>query len=316
MTSSLGSSLFSFSIYSASSVAASKNEPVVPSLPRSRPLLHLNRCCFCFHICIFNIDCFASTPGRPFIFTASALTSALLSLLFKLRHLQCYLYCFCFHSCTACHLFLSASTCTAILYCLFLLPNQPFHSLQHCFCLPKTALPSLLFLLPHLYFISTAAAYPNLHFHLYCSWPPSLLFLILHVHYRLCYSAPTVLNVHVYCFCFHTSNFMSTASAPTPTLSSSLFLHPHLSALPYYFCFQTCTHVFRSAAPKPDLQPLLLLLPLLYFYIHFFCSYNSTSFLIPLLSQHLYFSSLLCSFLHLHFVYIASVPNTLTASAL
>ena len=315
MTSSLGSSLFSFFIYSASSVAASKNEPVVPSLPRSRPLLHLNRCCFCFHICIFNIDCFASTPGRPFIFTASALTSALLSLLFKVRHPHCHLYCFCFHTYTAISIFLLPPALPS-LYCLFLLPtstsilystasayrNLPFH--RYCFCSHTCT------------HISTAAAYPNLLFHLYCSWPPSLLFLILHVHYRLCYSAPTVLNVHVYCFCFHTSNFMSTASAPTPTLPSSLFLHPHLSALPYYFCFQTCTHVFRSAAPKPDLQPLLLLLPLLYFYIHFFCSYNSTSFLIPLLSQHLYFLSLLCSLLHLHFVYIASVPNTLTASAL
>ena len=138
--------------------------------------------------------------------------------------------------------------------------------------------------------------------------------LLPHVHYRLYYSAPTVLNFHVYCFCSHTSNFMCTASAPTPTLPSSLFLHPHLSALPYCFCFQTCTHVFRTAAPKPDLQPLLLLLPLLYFYIHFqFCSHNWTCLVIPLLSQHLYLLSLMCSLPHLHFVYIASVPNTLTA---
>ena len=312
MTSSLGSLLFSFSIYSPSSVAASKNEPVVPYLPL-------------FHSSTWIVA--ASTPTSAYSISTVLLQllGALLSLLLLLLHLHSYLSCLSFDTRTAIST-VSASTPTLPspsfcfhLHCHLYTVCFCFHtctSILYCFCLPKPALPSLLFLLPHLYFISTAAAYPNLHFHLFSSWPPSLLFLILHVHYRLCYSAPTVLNVHVYCFCFHTSNFMSTASAPTPTLPSSLFLHPHLSALPYYFCFQTCTHVFRSAAPKPDLQPLLLLLPLLYFYIHFFCSYNSTSFLIPLLSQHLYFLSFLCSLLHLHFVYIASAPNTLTASAL
>ena len=323
MTSSLGSLLFSFSIYSPSSVAASKNEPVVPYLPL-------------FHSSTWIVA--ASTPTSAYSISTVflQLLGALLSILLLLSHLHSYLSCLSFDTRTAIST-VSASTPTLPsppfcfhLHCHLYTVCFCFHtctSILYCFCLPKPALPSLLFLLPHLYFISTVSDLtPAL---------PSFLLLLPLVHYRLYYSASTVLNFHVYYFCSHTSNFMSTTSAPTSTLPFSLFLHPHLTAIPCCFCFQTCTyvHVFRTAAPKPELQPLLLLLPLLYFHIHFFCFHSWTSFVIPLLSQHLYvfpfvcfhtytsplltrcFLSLLCLLPHLHFIYIASVPNTQTANA-
>ena len=202
------------------------------------------------------------------------LLGALLSLLLLLSHLHSYLSCLSFDTLTAIST-VSASTPTLPsppfcfhLHCHLYTVCFCFHtctSILYCFCLPKPALPSLLFLLPHLYFISTVSDLtPAL---------PSFLLLLPRVHYRLYYSASTVLNFHVYYFCSHTSNFMSTTSAPTSTLPFSLFLQPHLTAIPCCFCFQTCTyvHVFRTAAPKPELQPLLLLLPLLYFHIYFFC---------------------------------------------
>ena len=245
MTSSLGSSLFSFFIYSASSVAASKNEPVVPSLPRSRPLLHLNRCCFCFHICIFNIDCFASTPGRPFIFTASALTSALLSLLFKVRHPHCHLYCFCFHTYTAISTFLLPPALPS-LYCLFLLSHLHFHSLLllltqtchsifivsaptpvlhlYCCCLRKLALPSLLFLTAISTVSDLTRALPSL---LFCSHSPErpcLLLLLPH------------LQFYVHCLCSHSYTSFFTVSASTPKCTSILFLLPNLHSRIYICC--------------------------------------------------------------------------------
>ena len=151
----------------------------------------------------------------------------MLSLLFLLPHLHCMPSLpFCFH--LHCHfiLFVSASK-----------PALPFSTAL--LLLPKPALPSLLFLLPHLYFISTAAAYPNLHFHLYCSWLPSLLFLILH------------LRLHLFCFCSHTcitvstillpqfSTSMSTASSPTPPILCPLPLLPHLQFHLHCFCIHT-----------------------------------------------------------------------------
>ena len=319
MTSSLGSSLFSFSIYSASSVAASKNEPVVPSLPPS-------------HSSTWIVA--ASTPTSAYSISTVLLQllGALLSVLLLLLHLHSYLSCLSFDTCTAIST-VSASTPA--------LPSLPFcfhlhcHLYTVCFCFQTST--SILY----------CFCYPNLHFRLYyfCSHTctssllllltqtctsistvsdltpalPSFLFLLPLVHYRLYYSTSTVLNFHVYYFCSHTSNFMSTTSAPTPTLPFSLFLHPHLTAIPYCFCFQTCTyvHVFRTAAPKPELQPLLLLPPPLYFHIHFFCSHNWTSFVIPLLSQHLYvFPSAFASTLTLHlcwlgafYLFCAQYPN-------
>ena len=200
---------------------------------------------------------------RTAISTVSASTPTLPSPSFCF-HLHCHLYtvCFCFQPAlpfSTVRLLLT-ETCHSIF--IVSAPTPVLH--LYCCCLPKLALPSLLFLTA----ISTVSDLtPAL---------PSFMLLLPLVHYRLCYSASTVLNFHVYYFCSHTSNFMSTTSAPTPTLPFSLFLHPHLTAIPYCFCFQTCTyvHVFRTAAPKHELQPLLLLLPLLYFHIHFFVSHN------------------------------------------
>ena len=240
MTSSLGSSLFSFSVYSASSVAASKNEPVVPSLPRSRPLLHLNRCCFCFHICIFNIDCFASTPGM----------GALLSLLLLLLHLHSYLSCLRFDTRTAIST-VSASTptlpspsfcfhlhCHLYTVCFCFQPALPFSTVRllltetchsifivsaptpvlhlYCCCLPKLALPSLLFLTAISTVSDLTRALPSL---LFCSHSPErpcLLLLLPH------------LQFYVHCLCSHSYTSFFTVSASTPKCTSILFLLPNL----------------------------------------------------------------------------------------
>ena len=237
MTSSLGSLLFSFSIYSPSSVAASKNEPVVPYLPL-------------FHSSTWIVA--ASTPTSAYSISTVLLQllGALLSLLLLLSHLHSYLSClsfdtrtaistvsastptlpspsFCFH--LHCHLYtvcfcfqpaLPFSTVRLLLtetcHSIFIVsaPTPVLH-LYRC-CLPKLALPSLLFLTAISTVSDLTRALPSL---LFCSHSPErpcLLLLLPH------------LQFYVHCLCSHSYTSFFTVSASTPKCTSILFLLPNL----------------------------------------------------------------------------------------
>ena len=237
MTSSLGSSLFSFSIYSASSVAASKNEPVVPSLPPSHSstwivaasastsaysistvLLQLLGALFSLLLLLLHLHSYRSCLSfdtRTAISTVSASTPTLPSPSFCF-HLHCHLYtvCFCFQPAlpfSTVRLLLT-ETCHSIF--IVSAPTPVLH--LYCCCLPKLALPSLLFLTAISTVSDLTRALPSL---LFCSHSPErpcLLLLLPH------------LQFYVHCLCSHTYTSFFTVSASTPKCTSILFLLPNL----------------------------------------------------------------------------------------